>query len=121
VSQERRRGPDQAPSATKTNHPGLSVAQSSQVDADAGVCRSGRVVRETGPAGSQHRRSSERNAPQTVPVGSDDPWLDAFTAALCWVTWTGRPRSPNAATNDLVWALSIADWWVGPGAGGRDG
>ncbi len=48
-------------------------------------------------------------------------WADTYRAARYWVAWTARRRWPDHAANDAIWALSVADWWHGPGRGGRDG
>jgi hypothetical protein len=82
---------------------GENVAQDA-----ARVCRPGGAA-ESGPASSRRNELSV------------DAWHDAYVSALRWVMWTGRKRWPDAATNDLVWAMSITEWWLGPGAGGRDG
>jgi hypothetical protein len=37
-------------------------------------------------------------------------WASAYSGAESWIRDVGRPRWPDFAANDEIWACSIADW-----------
>lgn len=68
---------------------------------------------QIGRTGPHSRARPATPSDALIMTRAGDTWPEVYRAASLWVATVARRRWPAFATNDDIWAASVADWWVG--------